>query len=197
MLSTKAVGDLLSHNRDERLCRRWYLITPNGTLLAYSQPTNINDLRKQAAIAAICWQQHESRGSAGRLTGEYDEEIAEDAEQNPLHVLTIESEDANVIMRRVQEHLLLVLEGGVPPRRNGFERRITAEGVDGSQLRSHQGDGHTDVANPVKAEHDGSSVAANVLRLQRTKMDALAAILRADFEQTGFKMPDVGGATVF
>lgn len=189
MLSTKAISDLLSHNRDERLCKRWYLITPNGTLLAYSQPTNINDLRKQAAIAAICWQQHESGESTGRYTGDYDEEIAEDDDQSPLQVLTIESEDANVIMRHVQDQLLLVLEGGVPPRRNEFERRITAEGADGSQRRPHQGDGHS--------EEDGSSVAANVLRLQRKKMDALAGVVLADFEQTGFKMPDVGGSTVF
>lgn len=197
MLSTKAISDLLSHNRDERLCKRWYLITPNGTLLAYSQPTNINDLRKQAAIAAICWQQHERGDPTGRFDGDYDEEIAEDEEQSPLQVLIIESEDANVIMRRIQDQLLLVLEGGVPPRRFGFDRRITAEGADGSQRRPHQGDGHTDVANVVKAEHEGSSVASNVLRLQRTKMDALARIVSADFEQTGFRMPDVGGSTVF
>lgn len=194
MLSAKAISDLLSHNRDERLCKRWCLITPNGTLLAYSQPTNINDLRKQAAIAAICWQQHES---GDRYNGEYDDEIPEDTEESPLQVLTIESEDSNVIMRRIQEQLLLVLEGGVPPRRRVFERRITAESADGSRRWPHEGDGHTDVANPVKAEHDGSSVAANVLRLQRTKLDALAGVVLAEFEQTGFKMPDVGGTTVF
>lgn len=197
MLSTRAISDLLSHNRDERLCKRWYLITPNGTLLAYSQPTNINDLRKQAAIAAICWQQHDSNSSAGHYSGDYEDEIPEDAERSPLQVLTIESEDANVIMRRIQEQLLLVLEGGVPPRRNAFERRITAEAADGSQRWPREGDGHTDVTNPMKAEHDGGSVAANVLRLQRSKLDALAAAVTAEFEQTGFKMPDVGGTTVF
>lgn len=129
--------------------------------------------------------------------GEYEDEISEGFEQSPLQVLTIESEDANVIMRRIQEQLLLVLEGGVPPRRHAFEKRVTAEGADGSQWWPREGNSHTDAPKPAKVEHKVSNVAANVLTLQRTKLDALAAAVAADFEQTGFKMPNVGGSTVF
>ena len=59
MLNAKALSELLSKNRDERLCKRWFLITPNGTLLAYSKPTNIRDLRRQAAMAALSWQEQQ------------------------------------------------------------------------------------------------------------------------------------------
>lgn len=188
MLNSKALTDLLSHNRDDRLCKRWYLMTPNGTLLAYSQPTDISDIRKQAAIAAITWQEHEHQhDSNGDI-------IHEDTHQSPLHVLAIESQTSNIIMRKIHNRLLLVLEGGVPPRRTGFERRITAESADGSQQRRP----YEDEVLSIRSDQTGSSkVASNVLKLQRTKLDQLAEAITADFQQTGFKMPEESSTTVF
>ncbi|KAF2171314.1 hypothetical protein M409DRAFT_18428 [Zasmidium cellare ATCC 36951] len=189
MLNSKALTDLLSHNRDDRLCKKWYLMTPNGTLLAYSQPTDISDIRKQAAVAAITWQEHEHQQQSG-----FNGEIREDAEQSPLHVLIVESQTSNIIMRKIQNHLLLVLEGGVPPRRSGFERRITAESADGTNQRPS----HEDEAVSIRSDHTGSSkVATNVLKLQRTKLDQLAEAIMADFQQTGFKMPEESSTIVF
>lgn len=188
MLNTKALTDLLSHNRDDRLCKRWYLMTPNGTLLAYSQPTDINDIRKQAAVAAITWQEHEHQQST------FNGEIREDSEHSPLHVLVVESQTSNIIMRKVQNHLLLVLEGGVPPRRSGFERRVTAESADGT----HQRPPYEDEAVSIRSDHTGGSkIGANVLKLQRTKLDQLAEAITADFQQTGFRMPEEGSTIVF
>lgn len=199
MLNAKALTELLSHNRDDRLCKRWYLMTPNGTLLAYSQPTDINDLRKQAAIAAITWQEHQRHDPDGHLADSFQGEIREDGEpQQPLHVLSIESEASNVLMRQIQPQLLLVLEGGVPPRRAGFGRRVTTESADGTtqQHLPHQGDNVSLRSNATGA-NGSNTMAINVLKLHRTRLDALAEAIISDFKQTGFKMPTEGSSTIF
>ena len=199
MLNAKALTELLSHNRDERLCRRWYLMTANGTLLSYSVPTDINDLRKHAAMAAISWQEYQHHRVAGQDEDDFHAEIREDREdmeQSPLHALTIESDTSNIIMRRIQKQLLLVLEGGVPPRRADFVKRITAEGEDGTQLRPSWEDAST--VNPSSSStNGGNNVAASVLKLQRQKLDNLAEAILGEFEQTGFQMPGDAGSTVF
>lgn len=197
MLNAKALSELLSRNRDNRLCKRWFLMTPNGTLLAYSQPTDINDLRKQAAMAAITWQEREKQDPDGDLADSFHQDIREhDAPKQPLHVLVLETERVNVLMRRVQDRLLLVLEGGVPPRKSGAERRITAESVDGTQQQwPHDGDSASIKSSATQS--DGGGLAANVLRLQRAKLEALAKVIVAEFDQTGFKMPEEGAANIF
>jgi hypothetical protein len=197
MLNSRAINELLSRNRDDKLCKRWYLMTPNGTLLAYSQPVNINDLRKHAAIAAICWQERQQRRDApGDDEAEVPGEIREDCvEHIPLHVLVIESETSNIIMRQIQAQLLLVLEGGVPPRRAAFVKSITAEGADGTRLLPNQKLGSADATSTMAPDEKVGKVAANVLKLQRKKLDALADVVLGDFETTGFRMPQ--GPTVF
>lgn len=203
MLNTKALSDLLSQNRDERLCKRWYLMTPNGTLLAYSRPTNINDLRRHAAITAITWQEHQTHHLPGGDDEEAYEEIREDREEaeDPLRVLTIELESSNVILRQIQTQLLLVLEGGIPPRRAGFVKKVTAEGAQG-RIMLHDSGSSSRAATPVldsgNNNNNGSSgVASNVLKLQRKKLDAVADAISSDFQQTDFKMPENGGSTMF
>ncbi|CAK4033973.1 Hypothetical predicted protein [Lecanosticta acicola] len=208
MLNAKALTELLSHHRDDRLCKRWYLMTPNGTLLAYSQPTDINDLRRQAAIAAITWQEHQHPAPDGHLADSFQGEIREDGEpQQPLHVLSVESEASNVLLRQIQPQLLLVLEGGVPPRRAGFGRRVTAESADGTQQQwpHHQGDNaslRSNATATATATNGGggggssSAVAASVLKLHRGRLDALADAIISDFQQTGFQMPAEGSTTM-
>ncbi|PIB02666.1 hypothetical protein CB0940_01106 [Cercospora beticola] len=190
MLNSKAINELLSRNRDGKLCKRWYLMTPNGTLLAYSQPVDINDLRKQAAIAAICWQEHRSQDARGDNGADYPGEIREDGEQNPLHTLIIESEVSNIIMRQIQKQLLLVLEGGVPPRRAVFVKTITAEGANGARLQSNQTAGDSSATSNVASDTNVSKGGSNALKLQRKKLDGLADVILRDFEATGFRMPE-------
>ena len=59
MLNVRGLTELLTQNKDDKLCKRWWLMTPNGTLLAYSHPANTRDLRNQAAMVALSWQEHE------------------------------------------------------------------------------------------------------------------------------------------
>lgn len=205
MLNVKAVTDLLSYNRDGRLCKSWYLMTPNGTLLAYSRPVHINDLRRQAALAALSWQEHDrtSAASADPFPRDFDEELREDAaDRSPLATLILESGTANVLLQRLQPSLLLVLEGGVPPGiRSEDWSRITAETLDGQQKVTESSANvttpATDAADQDPSSNDPSSVANDVLQVQRKKLDALAAVMIKDFEQSGFRMPDDAGVTIF
>lgn len=198
MLNAKSLSEFLSKNSDERLCKRWFLMTPNGTLLAYSKPTNIRDLRRQAAMAALSWQEHQGPPHADSL--EPGGEVGKLPMPSLLRTLTIESESTNLIIRNIQPQLLLVLEGGVPPRKRTFEPRVTPEGPSDDPYPSQDGKSTesalTSSASSV-AESTKSSASQGVLRLQRKKLEALAAAIAANLEQTGFKMPDEGNTKIF
>jgi hypothetical protein len=191
MLNAKALSELLTKNSDARLCKRWFLMTPNGTLLAYTKPTDIKDLRRQAARAALLWQEQLDIQRAGS-------EPDTNKVQMPalLQTLTIEMETGNTIVRKVQPQLLLVLEGGVPPRRSTFEPRTTPEGPGDAPYPAANTTQHNapNLASSVSsaAESTKSVVSQSVLGLQRKKLDALAAAIAQNFEQTGFRMPDQG-----
>lgn len=199
MLNSKAFTELLSRNSDGRLCKRWFIITPNGTLLAYTKTADIRDLRRQAAIAAMSWQENSQDLTASP---------AEDEPRSPsvvvtgmLRTLTIENEHANLIIRKIQPRLLLVLEGGVPPRKKTFEQRTTAEGPGDAPYPSlgdsTAGSMPGSSASSIAESTTKPSVSRKTLTLQRRKLDALAAAIASDFEKTGFKMPAEDGATLF
>ncbi|KAK3673997.1 hypothetical protein LTR78_006199 [Recurvomyces mirabilis] len=185
MLNTKALTELLSLNTDERLCKRWYLMTPSGTLLASSQPTDAKDLRKQVAFATLSWQEH--------LSGEELAEHGQAEQRGPdrgLQTLSIETEAINVVVRKLQPHLLLVLEGGVPPRKRSFMPRTTAEGRNGELLQPAR-TAESSLAASLSSQIDLNVTTApsSVLALHKKKLEAMAAAILADFERTGFKMP--------
>lgn len=193
MLNAKALGELLSRNSDERLCKRWYLITPNGTLLASSQPADIRGSRRQVAMAALSWQEHRKSGAGTSVDG-----TLSSSPQRQLCTLIIESETSNVLIRQIQPRLLLVLEGGVPPRRRAFETRTTAEDANGQLLHDRAtGESYLGTSISSKAESSISTATVGVLALHRKKLDAMAAAIQSAFEQTGFKMPEEGVSHLF
>lgn len=198
MLNAKALTEAFSKNSDQQLCKRWFLMTPNGTLLAYSKPTNIRELRKQAAVAALSWQEHQEPARGDSMgPGGGPEKIAM---PSLLRTLTIESESSNIIVRKIQPQLLLALEGGVPPRRRTFEPRVTPEGPGDAPYPSHDGKPiNSALSSSVSsiAESTQSSASRSVLSLQRKKLDALASAIARNFEETGFKMPEEGNTKIF
>ena len=186
MLNVKALTELLSRNSDQRLCKRWYLMTPNGTLLAYTQPTDMRELRRQVAMAALSWQDHQEPAAEEPSSG------LPPVTKVQLHTLIIESEASNLLVRRIQPGLLLVLEGGVPPRKRTFETRISAEGSDGEPIHSQAtmesalGSSTSSIAESSVSQ----TPTGGVVGLHRKKLDAMATAIASDFEQTGFEMPD-------
>lgn len=202
MLNSKALSELLSKNSDGRLCKRWFIISPNGTLLAYTKPTDIRDLRRQAAIAAMSWQEHSEDQSSP------DSPEGEEARSHSLSMagllrtLTVENENSNLIIRKLQPRLLLVLEGGTPPRKRAFEPKVTPEGpgdapypsLEGRDAGSVPGSSASSVAGSTKTK---TGVFHKTLVLQRRKLDALASAIASNLEKTGFRMPDEENTKLF
>ncbi|KAK0354205.1 hypothetical protein LTR91_006805 [Friedmanniomyces endolithicus] len=189
MLNAKALSELLSKNSDERLCKRWYIMTPNGTLLAHTQPTDAGDLRQQVAMVALSWQEQQQTSSTGS---------DEANRKRDLFTLVLESDVHNILVRKIHPQLLLVLEGGVPPRKRSFEPRMTVEGPDGEPLcESRTADSSLGTSVSSKVESSVSTTTAGVLGLHKKKLDAMAAAIVADFEQTGFRMPEEGSNHLF
>ena len=197
MLNAKALTELLSKNRDDKLYKRWFLMTPNGTLLAYSKPTNIRDLRRQAAMAALSWQEHQGTTPADSTGMEGEAKISM---PSLVRTLTVESESANTIIRKIQPQMLLVLEGGVPSRRRTFEPRVTPEGPGDPPYSLHDkenaGSALASSSSSI-AESTQSNASHSVLAVQRRKLDALALAIAQSFEQTGFRMPEEGSTKIF
>lgn len=109
-------------------------MSPNGTLLAYSTPVDIKELRDQAALISIAWKE-QSQGrqrppvpdNRKELSRNDDSSNASQALKPALRTLTIQSRDCNILVRLLQPELLLVLVGNIPPNRNQ-SFNLTAEG---------------------------------------------------------------------
>ena len=191
------------------------LMSPNGTLLAYSKPVDIKELRDQAALISIAWKDN----CDGRQKLPARSDSAQDPTLKPaLTTLTIETEDCNIIIRLLQPELLLVLVGKLPPRKKQAFK-ITPEGSGdprypdtetplsrpSSTSKLHQGDTATEapgspteeegtargkppslVSNMSQREKD---IRVGTLHVQRKRLEALVDYILKDFEDTGFVMP--------
>jgi hypothetical protein len=188
-------------------------MSPNGTLLAYSKPVDIKELRDQAALISIAWKDN----CTGRQKSPPRADLAQDPSLKPaLRTLTIETEDCNIIVRLLQSELMLVLVGKIPPsKRQTF--RVVPEGYGDSRYpeierlrpdssyKLTQGDAATDSpgaphgqvstlkgkaasikSNMSQRERD---IRTGTLHVQRKRLDALADYVLKDFEETGFVMP--------
>jgi hypothetical protein len=111
-------------------------MSPNGTLLAYSKPVDIKELRDQAALISIAWKEHCQGRSPpsvpGRRTSRDEASAGASGAKDlksALKTLTIESRDCNIIVRLLQPELLLVLIGNIPPNRTqSFKIQAEAHG---------------------------------------------------------------------
>ncbi|CAO2647671.1 Nn.00g085930.m01.CDS01 [Neocucurbitaria sp. VM-36] len=214
MINIAKVSEWLTKNANEQLYPRLFLMSPNGTLLAYSKPVDIKELRDQAALISMVWKDN--------CNGRQKINARSDATQNStlkpaLKTLTIETEDCNIIVRLLQPELLLILVGKLPPRkRQTF--KITAEGSGdprypetetslsrpNSSSKLYQGDAAADVPTSPTGEGGVKSKAPSListlsqrekdikvgtLHVQRKRLDALVNYILKDFEDTGFVMP--------
>ncbi|KKY14160.1 hypothetical protein UCDDS831_g08375 [Diplodia seriata] len=217
MLNVKRLSDLLAKNVDPKLYPRMFVMSPNGTLLAYSTPANIKELRDQAALISMAWKEHELNIHSGADDADHD---GPSAQPKPLETLTIEFDNNNLIVRAIQSKLLLVLVGGVPPaRKHTF--KITPETQGGLrypiEVSGLSGGRHDDVIEPSqspRASGQGPDLVGSpeapstasiadstmsqrekdtklgALHIQRKKLDAMTRFIRQDFERKGFVMPD-------
>ncbi|KAH7069688.1 hypothetical protein BKA63DRAFT_87689 [Paraphoma chrysanthemicola] len=210
MINIAKVSDWLTRNANEQLYPRLFLMSPNGTLLAYSTPVDIKELRDQAALISIVWKEN----CQGRQKTSTTEPRKDSSQSNkaPLKTLTVQSQTCNILVRSLQPELLLVLVGNIPPKKSQ-SFKINAEGVGdprypsfdaapsrpGSSSNLLQGGaalGGSDGASKGKAASIMSNmsqrekdVRLGVLHVQRKRLDALADYALRDFEGSGFIMP--------
>ncbi|KAF1941653.1 hypothetical protein EJ02DRAFT_195934 [Clathrospora elynae] len=214
MINIAKVSDWLTQNANEHLYPRLFLMSPNGTLLAYSRPVDIKELRDQAAIISMVWKENcvGRQKSPPRTDSAHEQSV-----KSALRTLTIETEDCNIIARRLQPELLLVLIGKISPNKKQNFKTV-AEGygdprypeteVPASRPGSRstlQGDaaaGHSTlgVGEGSVAKRKTPSIVSNMsqrekdirtgtLHVQRKRLDALGQYILKDFEDTGFVMP--------
>ncbi|EUC48554.1 hypothetical protein COCMIDRAFT_2619 [Bipolaris oryzae ATCC 44560] len=214
MINIAKVSDWLTQNANESIYPRLFLMSPNGTLLAYSKPVQTKELRDQAALISMAWKDH----CAGRQKLSTRNGAPDHSLKPPLQTLTIETQDCNIIVRLLQPELLLVLIGRIPPsKKQTF--KISPEGQGdprypdvhvslsrpGSSAQLHgQADGSADNLRPSNGgptmKNKAPSLFSNMsqrekdirggaLHVQRKKLDALAEYVLRDFEDTSFVMP--------
>ncbi|CAI6331630.1 unnamed protein product [Periconia digitata] len=216
MLNALRLSELLAKNADPRLYPRIFVMSPNGTLMAYSTPVDIKELRDQAALISMAWREHSSQSSSS--TNPQSPTYVPDNEPDPqakLEILTIETQHNNIIVRAIQPSLLLILVGTVPPsRKTVFSITPEYEGdsrypPEEEPFSSSHGDSNSPAAVVSVGTPGGSDrgkkrtpsilstmstrdkdVKLGALHIQRKKIDALTAFIRKDFDAKGFVMPD-------
>lgn len=180
------------------------VMSPNGTLMAYSTPVDIKELRDQAALISMAWKEQEALRKQ--------QSDNSNTVQPPLETLTIETQHNNIITRAIQPSLLLVLVGAVPPFRKPIFK-ITPEGRGDARYPatdlpeeppgrpSPEADSSPESDETAVTKKKAPSILSTMsqrekdikigaLHIQRKKIDALTDFIRADFDARGFVMPD-------
>ncbi|KAF2205374.1 hypothetical protein GQ43DRAFT_428157 [Delitschia confertaspora ATCC 74209] len=138
MINALKLSELLTKNVDPDLYPRMFVMSPNGTLLAYSTPVDIKELRDQAALISMAWKEQDAALQAKAAKGSIQSEACQSSDSSTssvLETLTIEFQHNNVIVRAIQPKLLLVLVGGVPPNRKPIFK-MTPEAYGGARYPS-------------------------------------------------------------
>lgn len=174
-------------------------MTPHGMLMGYSTPVDIKELRDQAAVVSMLW--NDTRN--GRQPDDRKDSAQPPAATAPsttpspklaLETLTVETEHCNIIVRALQTELLLVLVGNIAPHKkqsfkvtpeeHGDQRYPAAEAVEETTVK--KGKAPSILSTMSQREKD---IKLGVLHIQRKKLDALAEYILDDFNATGFVQP--------
>ena len=192
-------------------------MSPNATLLAYSKPSEVKDVRNQAALVSMVWKEHSNSVASQSTHSQTGRDIA----RGQLETLTVEFASGNIIIKAIQPGLLLVLVGGVAPGTESTRGlKVTKERAGGlddmypptppknssipnldDNVTSFES---TNLSSSYGSQNAGSSQSVSItpprripeeakhgaLRLQRQKIEAAVAYLRADFDMKGFVMPE-------
>ncbi|TLD32681.1 hypothetical protein E2P81_ATG05657 [Venturia nashicola] len=151
-IQTEAVAKKIADNG------QLFVMSPNATLLAYTGPSDIKELRDQAALISILWREAEQQNKQ-KIAKTTD--LASSGGLNPgqLETLTIESESSSIIVRAIQSRLLLVLVGSKPLKNNGSKYfKITPEAVGDARYPSAD---LTPSPRPSETRSSSSSSVAN------------------------------------
>ncbi|KAI5244074.1 hypothetical protein E4T43_03891 [Aureobasidium subglaciale] len=196
MLNVRALNKLLTENVDHKVFVRWFIMTPNGSLMAYTLPANMKELRDQVALVSISWKEHLERKDNEKFEPQYSQGGPNEPSKrviraDALETLTVEFDNRNLIVKYLQPKLLLVLEGGVPPGRKR-ELKVTAEAPGDTRYPSEDSSGADAMLGTSIGSKASTTVSStqrlSVLHIQRRKMEMMTETIKR--ELAGFEMPD-------
>lgn len=179
-------------------------MTPNATLLAYSIPTDVKDLKDMAALVSMMWKEREAALHGGSKRSESPASIASsEVSVGSLETLTIESGSNNFLARAIQPQLLFVLVGGVPPGRqkelkvtsevNGDLRYPSSEPSEDSKSQpgslSRGSPSRRSTSNFSTLSQREKDMKLGLLHIQRKKLDTMVRFIKGEFNAMGFVMP--------
>lgn len=182
-------------------------MTPNGSLMAYTLPANMKELRDQVALVSISWKEHLERKDSENFETQHVQEGPNEPSTrfirpDALETLTIEFDNRNIIVKYLQPKLLLILEGGVPPGRRR-PLKITAEAPgdarypsdDMADSRNGSMHGSALLSSSVGSKASTTTSQASyrrlgVLHIQRRKTEIMAQTIKEELQRSGFQMPD-------
>jgi hypothetical protein len=197
MLNVRALNKLLTENVDNKVFVRWFIMTPNGSLMAYTLPANMKELRDQTALVSISWKEHLERKDSEKFEPQYSQQAGPNDSSkrlirpDALETLTVEFDNRNVIVKYLQPKLLLVLEGGVPPGRKR-ELKVTAEapGDERYPFDDSVATGSDVVLSTSVGSKASTTVSSaqrvSVLQIQRRKMEKMTETIKR--ELSGFEV---------
>jgi len=149
-------------------------------------------LRKNCSVAVTAWQEHQTQqhDDASLVDGSHEDD-------GPPETLALACEDCNLIIRQLPCGLLLMLEGGIPPRKPAQPPRTTSHQADEDGSVLHDGQGDSTLSSSVPSTTDSSASNHSVLVLQRQKFHNFAAAVNEDIESSGFWLPDDSSTKLF
>lgn len=131
-------------------------------------------------------------GDASLVDGDDDDDNDEASQ-----TLALACEDCNLIIRQLPCRLLLVLEGGIPPRQRAAPLRTTTQQADEDSSVLHDNHVDSSLGSPAPSTTESSTSNHSVVVLQRQKFDNFAAAVNEDIESSGFQIPDDSSAKLF
>lgn len=181
-------------------------MTPNGSLMAYTTPANMKELRDQVALVSISWKENLELKDSENFEPEHSQGGPSEPPRrivrpDALETLTIEFDNRNLIVKYLQPKLLLVLEGGVPPGRKR-PLRVSAEAPGDPRYPSDEsseqmnGSSHAQLLSSSLSSQASTTASAasfrrlSVLQIQRKKTEMMTRTIMEEFQRSDFLMPE-------
>ena len=143
-----------------------------GSLIAYSTPANIKQIRDQAALASMALtDQADHAGLSTQRAG------------HSVEVLTVESDEYNLIAQKVQDDLYLVLLGKCAPQALPPDVEEPDDAQDSADMSNVEDDPQVNIFTAT----DCHSFAEEIRKAHQSKTNSLVKYIRTKLE--GFSMP--------
>ncbi|GAB7355356.1 hypothetical protein MBLNU459_g5883t2 [Dothideomycetes sp. NU459] len=189
MLNVRALNTLLTENVDHKLFQRWFIMTPNGSLMAYTTPANMKELRDQVALVSISWKENLEKKDSENFEPQHsqggpNEPPKRVVRPDALETLTIEFDNRGVPPGR-KRTLRVTAEAPGDPRYPPDEPTDPSVGTAHAPMLS------SSVGSKASTTASAASFRRlSVLQIQRKKTEMMTRTIKEEFKRSEFLMPD-------